>query len=129
MTHPSVPVANVRELVAYARAHPGALNYASGTVGSTNHLAAELFKALAGVNIARVGYKGSGFAVNDLIGGQVDFSFPSTAAALPHVQSGKLRGIAVTTEKRSSVMGDLPALAPKILKGEIRGRVVVDVNK
>jgi tripartite-type tricarboxylate transporter receptor subunit TctC len=111
VTHPAVPVANVRELVAYAKAHPGALNYASGTVGSTNHLAAELFKALAGVNIARVGYKGSGFAVNDLIGGQVQLMFATSGSIAPHVKSGRLRALAVTSAQPSALAPGLPTVA------------------
>lgn len=111
VTHPSVPVNSVRELVAYAKTNPGALNYASGTVGSTNHLAAELFKALAGVNIARVGYKGSGFAVNDLIGGQVQLMFATTGSIAPHVKSGRLRALAVTSPQPSPLAPGLPTIA------------------
>ena len=114
VTHPSVPVANVRELVAYAKVHPGALNYASGTIGSTNHLAAELFKALAGVNIARVGYKGSGFAVNDLIGGQVQLMFATTGSITAHVKSGRLRALAVTSPQPSPLAPGLPTIAAAV---------------
>ena len=117
VTHPSVPVANVRELVAYAKAHPGALNYASGTVGSTNHLAAELFKALAGVNSARVGYKGSGFAVNDLIGGQVQLMFATTGSIAPHVKSGRLRALAVTSPQPSPLAPGLPTIGASGVPG------------
>ena len=117
VTHPSVPVANVRELVAYAKAHPGTLNYASGTIGSTNHLAAELFKALAGVNIARVGYKGSGFAVNDLIGGQVQLMFATTGSIAPHVKSGRLRALAVTSPQPSPLAPGLPTIGASGVPG------------
>ena len=117
VTHPSVPVTSVRELVAYTRAHPGTLNYASGTVGSTNHLAAELFKALAGVNIARVGYKGSGFAVNDLIGGQVQLMFATTGSIAPHVKSGRLRALAVTSPQPSPLAPGLPTIAASGVPG------------
>ena len=111
VTHPSVQVTTVRELVAYAKSHPGGLNYASGTVGSTNHLAAELFKALAGVNIARVSYKGSGFAVNDLIGGQVQLMFATSGSIAPHVKSGRLRALAVTSPQPSPLAPGLPTIA------------------
>ena len=115
--HPSVPVTGVRELVTYAKTNPGALNYASGTVGSTNHLAAELFKALAGVNIARVSYKGSGFAVNDLIGGQVQLMFATTGSIAPHVKSGRLRALAVTSAQPSALAPGLATIAASGVPG------------
>jgi tripartite-type tricarboxylate transporter receptor subunit TctC len=117
VVHPSVPVTTVRELVAHAKAHPGALNYASGTVGSSNHLAAELFKALAGVNIARIGYKGSGFAVNDLIGGQVQLMFATSGSIAPHVKSGRLRALAVTSAQPSALTPGLPTIAASGVAG------------
>ena len=117
VTHPSVPVASVRELVAYAKTNPGALNYASGTVGSTNHLAAELFKALAGVNISRIGYKGSGFAVNDLIGGQVQLMFATSGSIAPHVKSGRLHALAVTSAQPSALAPGLPTVAASGVPG------------
>ncbi len=117
VAHPSLPVTGVRELVAYAKANPGALNYASGTVGSTNHLAAELFKALAGVNIARVSYKGSGFAVNDLIGGQVQLMFATSGSIAPHVKSGRLRALAVTSAQPSALAPGLPTIAASGVPG------------
>ncbi len=117
VAHPSVPVANVRELVAYAKTNPGTLNYASGTVGSTNHLAAELFKALAGVNISRIGYKGSGFAVNDLIGGQVQLMFATSGSIAPHVKSGRLRALAVTSAQPSALAPGLPTITASGVPG------------
>ena len=117
VSHPSVPVTSVRELVAHAKTNPGALNYASGTVGSSNHLAAELFKALAGVNIARVGYKGSGFAVNDLIGGQVQLMFATSGSIAPHVKSGRLRALAVTSAQPSALAPGLPTVAASGVPG------------
>ena len=111
VVHPSLPLTTVRELVAHAKAQPGALNYASGTIGSTNHLAAELFKALAGVNIARIGYKGSGFAVNDLIGGQVQLMFATSGSIAPHVKAGRLRALAVTSAQPSPLAPGLPTIA------------------
>jgi len=117
VAHPSVPVNSVRELVTYAKANPGVLNYASGTVGSSNHLAAELFKALAGVNIARVGYKGSGFAVNDLIGGQVQLMFATSGSIAAHTRSGRLRALAVTSAQPSPLVPGLPTVAASGVPG------------
>ena len=111
VVHPSLPFTTVRELVAHAKAHPGTLNYASGTIGSTNHLAAELFKALAGVNITRISYKGSGFAVNDLIGGQVQLMFATSGSIAPHVKGGRLRALAVTSAQPSPLAPGLPTIA------------------
>ena len=83
--------ARSRHLIALAEAKPGQLNYATGGTGSSNHLAGELFKAMAGINLVRIPYKGAGPAVNDLLSGQVQIMFPTTASALPHVKSGRLR--------------------------------------
>lgn len=117
VVHPSVPINSVRELIAFAKANPGKLNYASGTVGSSNHLAAELFKALAGVDIARIAYKGSGFAVSDLIGGQVQLMFATTGSVAPHVKSGRLRALAVTSPQPSALVPGLPTLAASGVPG------------
>ena len=117
VVHPSVPVNSVRELIAFAKASPGKLNYASGTVGSSNHLAAELFKALAGVNIARIAYKGSGFAVSDLIGGQVQLMFATAGSVAQHVKSGRLRTLAVTSAQPSALAPGLPTLAASGVPG------------
>ena len=108
VVHPSLPVKTMGELVALEKSKPGVISYASAGFGSTNHLAAELFKALAGVNIARVGYKGSGFAVNDLIGGQVQLMFATTGSIAPHVKSGRLRALAVTSPQPSPLAPGLP---------------------
>jgi tripartite-type tricarboxylate transporter receptor subunit TctC len=117
VVHPSVPVNSVRELIAFSKASPGKLNYASGTVGSSNHLAAELFKALAGVNIARIAYKGSGFAVSDLIGGQVQLMFATAGSVAQHVKSGRLRALAVTSAQPSALAPGLPTLAASGVPG------------
>ncbi len=117
VVHPSVPVYSVRELIAYARASPGVLNYASGTIGSSNHLAAELFKALAGVNITRIGYKGSGFAVNDLLGGQVQMMVATTGSVAAHVKSGRLKALAVTSAQPSALAPGLPSVAASGVPG------------
>ena len=117
VVHPSVPATSVKELIALARARPGQLNYATGGTGSSNHLAAELFNAMARVKIVRISYKGSGPAVNDMISGQVHVMFPTTAAALPHVKTGRLRALAVTSLQPSPLAPGLPTVADSGLPG------------
>jgi tripartite-type tricarboxylate transporter receptor subunit TctC len=111
VVNPSVPVKSVKELVDYAKAHPGKLNFASSGSGTSIHLAGELFKQQAGVDVMHVPYKGSGPALTDLIGGQVQFMFDNMPSSWPHVQSGKLRALAVTTKERSASAPDLPTMA------------------
>lgn len=109
--HPLLPVNSVSELLAQSRARPGAINYASGGSGSGPHLATELLKMLTGIHIAHVPYKGTGPALNDLLGGQVQMMIAVMAPVLPHVVSGKLRGIAVTGATRSPTAPDIPTIA------------------
>ena len=109
--HPSVQANSVKEFIALAKARPGALNYASGNTGSLIHLAAELFKSMSGVNLVRVPYKGTGQAVNDLLGGQVQLMFATAASVAPHIKSGKLRGLGVTSAQPSSLAPGLPTIA------------------
>jgi len=109
-----VPVKSVKELIALAKAKPGELNYGSGSVGSNSHLAAELFKALAGVNIVRVSYKGAGPALNDVIAGQIQMIIPSASSAVSHVQSGKVRALGVTSAQPSAVFPGVPAVAASV---------------
>jgi tripartite-type tricarboxylate transporter receptor subunit TctC len=109
--HPSLPVKNVAGLVALAKSRPGKLTYASSGPGSLQHIAAELFKSVAGVDIVHVPFKGSGQAVIDLIAGQVDMNFDSIPAVIPYVKSGKLRAIAVTGAKRVSAFPAIPTIA------------------
>ncbi|MFL6715222.1 MAG: tripartite tricarboxylate transporter substrate binding protein [Burkholderiaceae bacterium] len=111
------PAKNTRELVAVAKANPGKYSYGSAGSGSTFHMSAELFKAVANVDILHVPYKGGGPALVDTIGGQVDMSFPVLSAALQQVQSGKLRAIGVTGPKRSALMPDVPTLAESGVPG------------
>jgi len=111
VVNPSVPVHNVQELIALAKANPGKLNYASVGTGSPGHIAGELFKLKTGVDIVHVPYKGGGPAVVDTIGGQVQMLFVSLPAALQHVKAGKLRAIAVTSAKRSVAAPDIPTVA------------------
>jgi tripartite-type tricarboxylate transporter receptor subunit TctC len=105
--HPTVPIKNVKEMIAYAKANPGKLNYASTGTGGITHLASELFDLMAGTRMTHIPYKGTGPALTDLLGGQVQLIFGSTPATLPHARSGKLRGIAVTTPKRIAPLPDV----------------------
>lgn len=107
----SVPVNSVKELIALAKAKPGNLNYSTSGVGSANHLAGELFKSMAGVNIVHVPYKGTALGTTDLIGGRVELSFPTAASVIPHVKAGRLRALAVTTARASQLFPELPTVA------------------
>jgi tripartite-type tricarboxylate transporter receptor subunit TctC len=117
VVHPSVPVKNVKELIAYAKSRPGQLTFASGGSGTAIHLAGELFKTMAGVDMVHVAYKGGGPAMTDVIGGQVSLMFDQILTSLPHAQSGRLRGLAVTTEKRSPAAPQIPTIAEAALPG------------
>jgi tripartite-type tricarboxylate transporter receptor subunit TctC len=111
VVHPGVAAKSVKELVALAKAKPGQLNFASGGVGTGNHLASELFKVSAGIDIVHVPYKGTGQALTDLLGGQVQMMTSSLLPAIPHVKAGKLRGLGVTSAKRTAVLPDMPTIA------------------
>lgn len=111
LAHPSVPAKTVKELIAHARAHPGKLNYASSGTGSSAHLGMELFKALAQVDLVHVPYKGSGQALIDLLGGQVQTLLASAISAGPHLKTGKLRALGVTSAKRARLLPELPTIA------------------
>jgi tripartite-type tricarboxylate transporter receptor subunit TctC len=115
--HPAVPIKSVAELVAYAKAKPGALNYGSSGTGGIAHLCGELFDLLAGTRMTHVAYKGTGPALNDLLGGHIQLIFGSAPSTIPLVQSNRLRAIAVTTTKRSSALPDLPTVAEAGVKG------------
>jgi len=117
VVHPSLPVTSIRELIALARAKPGSLNYASGGTGSSIHLAAELFKQMAGVDITRIAYKGAGPAANDLLGGQVQMMFATAGFVTPHVKSGRLKALAVTSAQPSALAPGLPTVAASGLPG------------
>jgi tripartite-type tricarboxylate transporter receptor subunit TctC len=117
VVHPSLNVNSVKELIAAAKANPGGINYASGPVGAANHLAAELFNALAGVSLVRVGYKGGGPAVLDLVSGQVKVMFGTTGAVATHVKSGRLRGLAVSSAAPSLLAPGLPTIAQSGVPG------------
>ena len=109
VAHPSAP-ATVKELLAVARAKPGALNYASAGAGSSQHLTGELFKYTAGVNFTHVAYKGSAPAITELIAGQVQIMFSTMPPPLPHVKSGKLRALGVTSPQRTKIVPDIPTI-------------------
>jgi tripartite-type tricarboxylate transporter receptor subunit TctC len=111
VAHPSVPVKSVQDLVTLARAKPGTLNYASAGNGSTLHLAAELFRGAANVNIVHVPFHGAGQAMGSLLSGEVGLIFSASPPILPHVKSGALRALATTKPTRSGVLPDVPALA------------------
>ena len=117
VVNPKLPVSSVQDLVALARARPGQLSFASAGQGSITHMAAELFINLAGLRMNHIPYKGTGPALTDTIGGQTDVLFSSTATALPHVKSGRLRAIAVTTAKRLAAEPNVPTLAESGIAG------------
>jgi len=110
VVHPTLPAATVKELVALAKARPGQLNFGSAGAGSSAHLAAELFKMVAGVNIVHVPYKGTGPATTDLMGGQIPLMFNNLPPSLGLVKAGRLRALAVTGEKRSPAVPQLPTM-------------------
>jgi tripartite-type tricarboxylate transporter receptor subunit TctC len=109
--HPSVPVKTVPEFIAYAKANPGKLNFASSGNGSTIHMSGELFKMMTGVNIVHVPYRGGAPALTDLLAGQVQVMFDNVPTSAEHVRTGRLRGLAVTSTTRLAVLPDLPPLS------------------
>ena len=117
VVHPGVAVNSVQEVIALAKARPGELNYGSGATGSASHLGAELFKAMAGVNIVRIPYKGAGPAVNGLIGGQVQLMMATAGSVAPHIKSGRLKALAVTSAQPSEMFPGLPTVSASGLPG------------
>lgn len=117
VVHPSLPAKSIKELVALARSRPGELNYGSGSTGSANHVAAELFKAMAGVNLVRVNYKGAGPAIIDLVAGQLQVIFATAGSVTHHIKSGRLRALAVTSAEPSPLAPGLPTVAAAGLPG------------
>ena len=116
VVHPTLAVKTVSDLIALAKAKPGTLNYPSAGLGSSSHLAGELLDSIAGVKMVHIPYKGGGPALTDLLGGQMQLMFATMPAAMPHVRSGKLRAVAVTSAKRSQAMPELPTIG-ETLKG------------
>jgi tripartite-type tricarboxylate transporter receptor subunit TctC len=117
IVHPSLPVKNVKELVALAKARPGQLNYASGGVGSAQHIPMEMLKSMTGINIVHVSYKGLTPAFNDVVAGQVPMMIPGVVTALPLHQAGRLRIIATTAAKRTAATPDIPTIAESGVPG------------
>ena len=117
VVNPAVPAKNVKELIAYAKSNPGKLSYASSGNGASSHLAGVLFNASAGIDLQHIPYKGTGPALNDLLGGQVSMSFTDVLTALPYVKTGKLRALGVTTTERSQALPDVPTVAEQGVPG------------
>ena len=117
VVHPGVPAKSIKELVALAKAKPGALNYGSSGSGGSNHLAGELFNAMANVKMVHVPYKGNAPALTDLVGGHVDVVFNGLTSALPFIKSGKLRALGMTSLNRSATLPQVPTLDEAGLKG------------
>lgn len=117
VVHPSVPAKSVKELIALAKSKPGELNYGSGSKGSSTQIAAGLFEAMAGVRMVRVPYKGSGPALTALIGGQIQLMFPAASSVAPHLSSGRLRALAITSAQPSALGPGLPTVAASGLPG------------
>jgi tripartite-type tricarboxylate transporter receptor subunit TctC len=111
VTHPSVPVKSVQELLALARLHPGKLNYGSSGGGTVTHLAGELLKLMGGVNIIHVPYKGGAPALTAILSGEVDLTYENSLIIVPHIKSGKVRALGVTGAQRSKLLPDLPSIA------------------
>jgi tripartite-type tricarboxylate transporter receptor subunit TctC len=146
VVNPKVPAANIGELVDYAKKNPGRLSFGSSGTGAASHLSAELFKSMAGVDLLHVPYKGTGQAVTDLIGGQIDVMFAPAQAVMPHVQAGKLKALAVTSPRRFDALPGLPTVAesgvagyeaigwfglfaPVAVPKELVARISADANK
>ena len=117
VSHPSLPVRNLKDLIALAKSQPRNLNYSSGCIGTSNHVAAELFGYLAGVKLTHVAYKGGGPAFTALIGGEVHIMFAAAPTTMPHIKSGKLRVLGVSTAKRSNFFPDIPTISENALLG------------
>jgi len=109
--NPSFPAKTVPEFIAYAKANPGTINFASSGVGASNHMSGELFKAMTGINMAHVPYRSSGPALTDLLGGQVQVMFDSITSSVEYIKAGKLRALAVTTATRSEALPDIPSMS------------------
>jgi tripartite-type tricarboxylate transporter receptor subunit TctC len=117
VAHPGTPYNNVRELVQYARANPGKVNYASSGAGGVAHLSAEMFNSMAGVKTVHVPYKGGGPAMTDLLGGQVQIFFDGVSTSMPHIRAGTLKPLAWTGKKRTAVLPNLPTVEEQGVAG------------
>ena len=119
VVHPTLSARSVKEFVALAKSKPGAINFASSGNGSTAHLASELLKSMTGINIVHVPYKGAGPALTDLVGGQVQTMITGVSSTLPYVKGGRLRPLAVSSDKRLAILPDVPALAEEVAGYEV----------
>lgn len=117
VVHPSVKAGSVKELIALAKAQPGKLNYATSGVGAASHLSIEMFKRMTGVDMVHIPYKGAGAATAAVVGGQVQLLFTSTGAAMPHIKSGRLKALGLTTAKRTPALPEVPTIAETGLAG------------
>lgn len=117
VVHPSVPAKSIKELIEYAKANPGQINYGSSGIGGAGHLAGELFSMMSGVKLVHVAYKGGAPAMIDLVGGQIQMIFATLVTALPHIKSGKIRALAVTMKERAPMVPELPTVAEAGLPG------------
>lgn len=117
--HVSVPAKSVKELIAYAKSKPGQINYGSAGGGSSSHLAVELFKSMAGIDMTHIPYKGTGPLITDMLSGQIGLTIASAVPLSPQVKAGKLRGLAVTSPRRSASFPDLPAIAETVPRYEV----------
>ena len=111
VVHPALPAASVKELIVLARAKPGALNYSSAGNGSTLHLTMELFRSMAGIDLVHIPYKGAAPALADLLSGQIQLTFNPASVVLPHIRSGRVRALGITSAKRSPLASDVPTIA------------------
>ena len=111
VVNPAFPAKTVPEFIAYAKANPGKISLASAGIGTPNHLSGELFKAMAGIDMAHVPYRGGGPAIADLLGGQVDVTFAVVTTAIEYIRAGKLRALAVTSAVRQEALPDIPTVA------------------
>ena len=114
VVNPATSVKSIAELIAIAKAKPGELNYGSSGTGATNHLAAELFKSMAGVNVVRINYKGAGPALTALLAGEIQLMFPTAGAATPHLKSGRVRALAVTSLEPTALFPGVPTVAASL---------------
>jgi tripartite-type tricarboxylate transporter receptor subunit TctC len=121
VVHPSTPAKTIPEFITYAKANPGKINMASAGIGSPQHLSGELFKMMTGLNMTHVPYRGAAPALTDLIGGQVQFMIDVRASSIEHIRTGKLRGLAVTTNTRSEALPDLPTVGSSVPGYETSG--------
>lgn len=108
--NPKLPISSVKELIAYAKERPGKVNYGSSSIGGTPHLSSELFKSMTDTDIMHIPYRGSSPALTDLMGGQIDMMFDNLPASLPHIKSGRVKALAVTTKQRSDAAPELPTM-------------------